>query len=192
MTFEGMSWLNEPPKWAVEDGTEVLTAVTGSETDFWRETFYGFIRDDGHFFSREVVGDFTAQVTLGGAYETLYDQSGLMVRADERTWLKAGVEYTDGVAHLSAVLTRGHSDWSVIQLPDFSGEVTVRVTRHGDALRVQYQRGDGGWQLLRLGYLPMPDACQVGVMCCSPQRAGFAARFSGFGVTEPISRELHE
>jgi regulation of enolase protein 1 (concanavalin A-like superfamily) len=191
MTFDGLRWLNEPPEWSLEERGEVLTAVTGDRTDFWRETFYGFVRDDGHFYHRDAEGDFTAEVTLGGAYETLYDQTGLMVRAGADAWLKAGVEYTDGVAHLSTVLTRGHSDWSVIPLPGVTGGVTVRVTRHGSALRVQYRRDDGDWQLLRLGHLPLPAVCQVGVMCCSPQRAGFAARFSGFAVTAPISRELH-
>jgi regulation of enolase protein 1 (concanavalin A-like superfamily) len=186
-----MRWLNEPPAWSVaEDGT--LAVTTGEKTDFWRETFYGFIRDDGHFYHREVTGDFTAYVTLAGDYETLYDQGGLMVRADERTWLKAGVEYTDGVAHVSAVLTRGHSDWSVLPAPDAADRVSLRVTRHGDAVRVQYLRADGGWQLLRLGHLPLPAACRVGVMCCSPQRAGFTARFTDFRVTGPISRELHD
>ncbi|WP_240796352.1 DUF1349 domain-containing protein [Streptomyces sp. RFCAC02] len=188
--FDGMRWLNEPPAWSVESG--LLTATTGERTDFWRETFYGFVRDDGHFHHREVTGDFTARVTLSGDYATLYDQGGLMVRADERTWLKAGVEYTDGVPHVSAVLTRGHSDWSVLPAPDAADRVELRVTRHGDALRVQYRRADGGWQLLRLGYLPLPETCLVGVMCCSPERAGFTARFTDFAVTAPIPRDLHD
>ncbi|RKN41874.1 DUF1349 domain-containing protein [Streptomyces hoynatensis] len=188
-----MSWLNEPPSWSVEDGR--LTATTGPETDFWRETFYGFVRDDGHFLYREVHGDFTAQVTLSGDYETLYDQSGLMVRGDRRTWLKTGVEFTDGLPHLSAVLTREHSDWSVVPLPELpgpEGTLTLRVTRHGAALLVQYLRPDGRWQLLRLGHLPLGEVSRVGVMCCSPERGGFTARFTGFSVGDPIERRLHE
>jgi len=184
-----MRWLNEPPRWSVEG--DVLLATTGLKTDFWRRTFYDFVRDDGHFYYQEVTGDFTAQVTLGGAYRELYDQSGLMVRADETTWAKTGIEFTDGVAHLSAVFTRDYSDWSVLALPDFAGELTLRVTRHADALRVQYLRQDGVWQLLRLGYLPLPVTCQVGVMCCSPQREGFEARFRQFSVSAPIARDLH-
>jgi regulation of enolase protein 1 (concanavalin A-like superfamily) len=187
--FQNMRWSNEPPQWSVEG--DVLLATTGDRTDFWRHTFYDFVHDDGHFYWREVTGDFTAQVTLGGAYEELYDQSGLMVRGDESTWAKAGIEFTDGVAHLSAVFTRDHSDWSVLALPDFAGELTLRVTRHAEALRVQYLRPDGVWQLVRLGFLPLSETCQVGVMCCSPQRDGFEARFREFTVSEPISRDLH-
>jgi uncharacterized protein len=187
--FDGMRWMNEPPEWSVDGG--VLSVTTADRTDFWRETFYGFVRDDGHFYGREVTGDFTAQVTLLGDHRELYDQSGLMLRADERNWLKTGIEFTDGMAHLSAVLTRGHSDWSVIGLPAFAGELTLRLTRHGEAVRVQFLAADGHWQLLRLGYLPLPQSCWIGVMCCSPQRAGFVARFRDFDVREPISRDLH-
>jgi regulation of enolase protein 1 (concanavalin A-like superfamily) len=86
-----MQWLNEPPFWRDEDG--VLSVVTGDRTDFWRETHYGFIRDDGHFRYETVPGDFTAEIAFGGDYRALYDQAGLMLRADERNWLKAGIEF---------------------------------------------------------------------------------------------------
>lgn len=187
--FDGMRWLNEPPRWSVVDGD--LLATTGERTDFWRETFYGFVRDDGHFFHTEVTGDFTATVTLLGRHEQLYDQSGLMLRVDERTWVKTGIESTDGRAQVSTVVTDNRSDWSVLPAPDAAGGTTIRLTRHGQAVRVQYLDDDGGWQLSRLAHLPMPAVCRVGVMCCSPERAGFQARFRGFAVTDPIAPDLH-
>ncbi len=187
--FEEMAWLNEPRSWRV-DGPE-LTVTTGDRTDFWRETFYGFVRDDGYFYHRAVTGDFTAEVTLLGHHDTLYDQSGLMLRVDERLWAKTGVEYTDGMAHLSAVFTRGQSDWSVLALPDYSDRLRLRLTRHGSAVRIQFLDSVGAWRMLRLGYLPLPDTCHVGVMCCSPQRVGLVARFTDFAVGDPIPRELH-
>jgi regulation of enolase protein 1 (concanavalin A-like superfamily) len=49
-----MDWLNEPPAWREEDG--VLTVTTGLKTDFWRETHYGFVRDDGHFATAPLRG----------------------------------------------------------------------------------------------------------------------------------------
>ncbi|WP_412753705.1 DUF1349 domain-containing protein [Krasilnikovia sp. M28-CT-15] len=184
-----MQWLNEPPQWSVEGDT--VRAVTAADTDFWRNTFYGFIHDNGHFYHRDVSGDFTAEVTVHGRYDTLYDQSGLMLRVDERNWLKTGIEYTDGTTHVSTVITREFSDWSMVPWPDYAGSLRIRLTRHDTALRVQCATDDGGWRLLRLGYLDLPESVQVGVMCCSPQRAGFGASFTGFTVTEPISRELH-
>lgn len=187
--FSGMSWLNEPPRWRVEGAT--LRVETADETDFWRETFYGFVHDNGHFFYLDVAGDFSAEVTIAGDYSALYDQSGLMLRAGESHWIKTGIEFTDGLAHLSAVVTNGHSDWSVMPPPAFSGSLRIRLTRHGEAIRVQFLH-EGEWRLLRLGFLDMPEVCSVGVMCCSPTRAGFAATFDDFVVGDPVSRELHE
>ena len=184
-----MHWLNEPRVWSVDDDT--IRADTEANTDFWRKTFYGFIRDSGHFYYRSVSGDFTAEVTLSGRFETLYDQSGLMLRVDERNWLKTGIEYTDGATHVSTVITRDFSDWSMVPWPAYVGSLQIRLTRHDTALRVQCLGDDGVWQLLRLGYLELPETVQVGVMCCSPEREGFAATFTDFRVSEPISRDLH-
>ncbi|RYG21241.1 DUF1349 domain-containing protein, partial [bacterium] len=123
-----MTWLNEPPRWTDEDG--VLSVTTGDRTDFWRTTHYGFIRDDGHVYGRPVEGDFAAEVSFSGEYEALYDQAGLMLRLDERNWIKAGIEFTDGKHHLSAVVTRDFSDWSVLPLPVAPKEVRLLISRY--------------------------------------------------------------
>jgi uncharacterized protein len=118
----GATWLNEPPEWHMDEAG--LDLVTGERTDFWQDTFYGFIRDDGHF-SREVEGDFSAVVTFEGDYETLYDQPGLMLRAGATIWLKAGIEYSNDVTNFSVVVTRGRSDWSVVSVPQMKGPQQV-------------------------------------------------------------------
>lgn len=183
-----MTWLNEPPEWSDEDG--VLTVRTGDRTDFWRHTHYGFVRDSGHVYGQEVEGDFAATVTFSAEYEALYDQAGLVVRLDERNWLKAGIEYTDGQHHLSAVATRDSSDWSVLPLAAAPTEMRLRASRYGDALRVEYALSGGDFQMLRLAHLPPGGMAFVGPMCCSPQRGGLIARFWDFELGEPV-RELH-
>ncbi|MBT2533974.1 DUF1349 domain-containing protein [Arthrobacter sp. ISL-48] len=185
-----MQWINEPKNWRMKG--EVLHVETGQGTDFWRKTFYGFTRDTGHFYFRTVSGDFTATVTIGGNISSLYDQCGLMVRASDTTWIKTGAEFADGVVNLSTVITNGFSDWSVLPLAAVPQEVTIRLTRHGEAIRVQYLDGEGIWQLLRLGYLDLSESCQVGVMSCAPERAGFEATFRDFQISDPISRDLHD
>ena len=188
--FTEFRWLNQPPAWHAEEG--VLSLTTGDSTDFWQHTFYGFHRDDGHAFLRPVSGDFTASATVNGAYEHLYDQAGLMLRIDAARWVKTGIEYTDGLMHFSVVVTNRVSDWSVVPLPDATphDDVHVRLTRHGEAVRVQYAVGETPWQMARLAPFPDSDA-HVGVMACSPQRSGFTATFRDIRVGPPISRELH-
>ncbi|GAA1891593.1 DUF1349 domain-containing protein [Asanoa iriomotensis] len=185
--FEGMTWLNEPTDWSV-DGDEIR-AVTGPQTDFWRATFYGWTTDSGHFFSQPVTGDFTAEAVVSAAHTTRFDQAGLMVRADERNWCKSGLEVTSGVVQVSTVYTREFSDLSVAPLLGEPGVVSMRVTRFDAALAVHCRVGDGRWELLRLGHLDLPATVDVGVMCCSPERAGLEARFRGFRVGPPIPRD---
>lgn len=185
--LEEMSWLNEPAQWALADG--VLRAVTEWRTDFWRETLYGWTTDNGHFFHAATTGDFTAEVTVSAAHTTRFDQAGLMVRADERNWLKAGLEVTSGAVHVSTVVTRDFSDVSMAPITGFTGEASLRVSRFGSALAVHARAGDHPWQLLRLGHLDLPTTVDVGVMCCSPERAGLSATFRNFRIAPPIPTE---
>ena len=53
MNLQSGIWLNELPVWSIERGT--LVASSGLESDFWRETFDGFIRDDGHVLMFETA-----------------------------------------------------------------------------------------------------------------------------------------
>ena len=99
-------------------------------------------------------------------YDTLYDQAGLLVRVDERTWVKAGVEISDGVPQLAAVVTDGVSDWSTSEVADWAGQVvTIRASWSRDAL-VLRARTDGGWRMFRL--LPFPAASATAGRTAAP------------------------
>ncbi|MFW5900568.1 MAG: DUF1349 domain-containing protein [Halodesulfurarchaeum sp.] len=50
------------------------------DTDYWRVTAHNFVADDVPFYHKTVRGDFTASAKVTGAYGTLYDQAGLMIR----------------------------------------------------------------------------------------------------------------
>ena len=174
-----MEWYNEPPSWSVFDNTIVVTSAHGS--DFWRKTHYGFIRDNGHFYSQPVAGDFVCEVKIIGQYSSLYDQAGLMVRADETTWMKTGIEYVEGVQHVSAVVTRDYSDWSVVPLPQNPPALWLRVTRQGGSIEVHYSLDGKQYALLRVAYLA-PGPVNVGIMCASPEGPGFSTTFESFVI----------
>jgi uncharacterized protein len=186
-----MTWLNPPPQWQENSGR--LLVRSGAKTDFWQGTYYGFHRDDGHFLHRRHRGDFTASVTFSGRYDELYDQAGLMVRHDATHWMKCGIEYTDGARHFSTVVTNGNSDWSAFRLDDDFNAMSVRVTRNGDALFIQYRTDRmSDWRMARLAYFdPGYQELSVGPAFCSPQREGFEAEFLDFSLTEPVSRDIH-
>jgi regulation of enolase protein 1 (concanavalin A-like superfamily) len=183
-------WLNEPPYW--EKRGAVLVVTTGAKTDFWNNTFCGDKNTNGHFYGRPTVGDFSAEAEFSAAYQALYDQAGLMLRVDDETWLKTGIELTDGALHFSVVVTRGdQSDWSMMpHAADPAEPVAVRLTRYDEALCVQVM-DDGVWRLVRQAYLPMPETVDVGPMCCSPTGEGLQVTFHRFDLGPPISRDLH-
>ena len=175
-----MEWYNEPPFWQVQ--ADNLTITSGSKTDFWRHTHYGFVRDNGHFYYQQIQGDFTAEVKVSGQYADLYDQAGLMVRLDTANWLKCGIEFVDAVQQVSAVVTRDYSDWSVVPIPHNPASLWLRVTRRGADLEVQYSLDGTQYTLLRLAYFTPVEIVSVGIMCASPEGNGFSTIFEGFKV----------
>ncbi|ELZ26914.1 hypothetical protein C475_08266 [Halosimplex carlsbadense 2-9-1] len=175
-----MEWLNEPASW--DHSADRLTVEADGETDFWRVTKHGFVADDGHFFHRDVAGDFTATVEVAGEYGTLYDQAGLMVREDAETWLKCGVEYVDGVQQVGAVVTRGVSDWSKSPLNDDPESVWVRVERTGSTVEVSFSRDGDDYVMIRQASLSEAERLRVGPMAAAPKGDGFRTTFEGFSV----------
>jgi uncharacterized protein len=173
-----VEWLNEPPAWEARGETLIVSART--RTDFWRTTHSGVVRDNGHLWFQSWEGDFVAEVTVTGDYRDQYDQAGLMVRLDERVWLKCGVELVDGVQHASVVVTRDHSDWSVAPLPDSPPSVWLRVSRTGPDVEVRYSVDGQRYDLLRLTRLTDVQPLLIGPMCAAPDGAGFEVVFEGF------------
>lgn len=177
----GMEWYNEPPHWQVQE--DKFTVRSGAKTDFWRETHYGFIRDNGNFFYQTVTGDFTVEVKISGEYRELYDQAGLMLRLDESHWIKCGIEFVEGVQQVSAVVTRTYSDWSIVPMPQNPSFLRLRVVRRGTAVEVQYSLNETDYQMLRLAYLTPVETINVGVMCASPEGNGFPVTFEEFKIS---------
>ncbi|MCZ2815945.1 DUF1349 domain-containing protein [Modestobacter sp. VKM Ac-2984] len=177
-----------PPVSATEDGTDLLvTAAEGS--DAWRHTSYGFVHDDAHALLGPLDG--AVEVTVDVDFDQQFDQAGLMLRAGAETWLKAGVEFSDGSPQLGAVVTLGHSDWSVAPVPDWAGRrVTVRASRAGDAVTVRARVDDEPFRLVRVAWFPPDAEVQAGPYCCAPTRAGLVVRFRRW-TTGPADAALH-
>jgi regulation of enolase protein 1 (concanavalin A-like superfamily) len=191
--FSHCAWHNAPPVHRIDGGT--LHVITGGHTDFWRITSYGFIRDNGHFFGAATADGFTAQLRVRAAFSELYDQAGLMVRIDDERWIKVGVEFSDGQALLSTVLTNGTSDWAVAPAPPAasSGDgFWLRVTVDAGVIRVQYSADGATWPMLRLAPFPAAPRYLVGPMCCTPRRAGLEVAFSDFTLGPALGKDLHD
>lgn len=183
--LNGWQWLNEPANWLSYAG---LTVTSDTDTDFWQTTHYGFNRDTGHALLQPVGAQFRMRTRFFGDYREQHDQAGLMLRIDERNWIKAGIEYVDGEQYLSAVVTREHSDWSLLPLSVAHGDVesvTVEIERFEDAVHVRCAAEDGEpVNILRMAYFPPDVPARAGPMCASPDGAGFPVRFADLTLAE--------
>jgi regulation of enolase protein 1 (concanavalin A-like superfamily) len=184
------TWLNEPKTWSEKD--DFLSLVTDQATDFWRETHYGFIRDSGHFLGFQTGDAFTAELRIRSDFKALYDQAGLMVRVDERRWLKAGIEFSDGRAMLSSVLTNGQSDWATAPYEHDASDFRLLVTIQHGVLRLQCSNDGKLWALMRLAPFAKNSSYLVGPMACTPERSGLSVAFSEFRLERPLGKKLHD
>ncbi|MBY8877853.1 DUF1349 domain-containing protein [Streptomyces sp. PLK6-54] len=182
-------WLN-PPADVREDGTG-LVVTTREGSDFWRTTSYGFVHDDGHALLSPFPPGTAVEVSFVADFPELYDQAGVLVRADAENWIKAGIERSDGAPQLGAVVTHGTSDWSLAPVPEWTGrEVTVRVSRAGDAVTVRARCGGEPWRMVRLAWLDPAADAHAGPFCCSPLHDGLRVRFTRL-ATGPADASLH-
>jgi uncharacterized protein len=177
-----MSWYNEPKKWS--GNAQKLTVTVDPGTDYWRITHYGFIRDSGPFYFYQASGNFEASVKVTGDYRELFHQAGLMIRIDNKNWIKTGIEYVDGVQNVSAVVTREVSDWSVLQRNDSPKSVWLKLLRKGDFVQIQYSFDNKEFKMLRLAYFPPDVPAQIGVVAAAPGTQNFDVVFEDFVVTQ--------
>jgi regulation of enolase protein 1 (concanavalin A-like superfamily) len=170
-----MQWLNEPASW--QRTGDVLRVSVDPGTDFWRTTGYGYVHDNGHVYGELLPGDLDVSVRVRGNFANQYDQAGIILRADEHTWLKTGLEFFEGRPRLSTVLTLGCSSWMVADLPPGTDEVTLRVSRRGDAVEVRYTAGEGVAELAALVFMPPGQEMLAGIVCAAPEGTGFSVAF---------------
>lgn len=180
-SFGEGTWLNPPHHWRLEGSALVVTA--DPKTDFWRKTFYGYITDNGHLYYRRASGECTTTLKVAGRYHDLYDQAGLMVRLDERNWMKCGVEFVDGAPHMSVVFSREYSDWSTFTLgSSYAGPLWLKVVRQKDSLDIAHSINGKDFIEDRQGYFPPDAPVMVGPMCAAPEGKGFEARFEDWAL----------
>lgn len=187
--MDRMQWFNQPKKWNFENNK--LSMFVTPKTDFWRITHYGFIVDDGPFLYETLGGEFEAKVKITGDYKARYDQMGLMLRIDEKTWIKTGVEFVNDKINISAVVTNEKSDWSIIEIQNNPKSLWLKVVRKLDSVEIFYSFNDETYMMMRLAYFPDNVPVMVGMTAASPDGNGFDAIFEEFEINHiPDTRRL--
>ena len=202
---DGASWVIE------EDGA--LVVVPEPQRDYWSRTFYAplLIKHNAQTLLADVPAGAEASLTTAFTLtpRSQFDQAGVMVRISAQCWVKAGIEFTDGVPRLSCVVTNdGFSDWSTQawrQQAPVPGTTSLRVrvskllpggpgAAQGAALVMEacaYYEGDaaasaGDWVQVRIASLRSGDApWRMGVFAiCPVANEGCSARFHHVALGE--------
>jgi regulation of enolase protein 1 (concanavalin A-like superfamily) len=169
-------WLNPPVNTVQEDSQLKVTTV--HESDFWRNTSYGFVHDSGHALLTDFPAHSSMEVTFILDYSGQFDQAGIIVYSDSQHWIKAGVESADGFPQVGAVVTSINSDWSLAPVPTWMGkQVTVRASRTTDALTIRARCGEDD-QLIRLAPIDASLPMSAGPHCASPVSASLEVTFT--------------
>ena len=188
-TLEKMQWFNEPEKWTVEN--QILSMFVTPKSDYWRISHYGFTVEDAPFYYALYGGEFEVKVKITGDYKNRFDQAGLMLRIDEQNYIKAGIEFVDGVYNLSTVVTHKTSDWSVIALEKPVPFIWIKAVRRLDAVEVFYSFDDKTYTMMRNAWMQDNTPMMVGVMGACPDGDGFNVKFENFKVKHlPDMRRL--
>ena len=183
------SWTHEPAHVRADEHGLHVTACEGS--DAWRITSYGFVHASEHALLTNLHPGFAVEVQFRLDFSDQFDQAGMFVKVDDETWIKAGVELSDGEESLGAVVTQGTSDWSLSPVPDWAGRlVTVRGSRSGDALTVRARVDTEPWRLVRVAPLDPDATVKAGPFCCAPSRADLTVHFTSWRRT-PADTTLH-
>jgi uncharacterized protein len=179
-SLEKMQWFNEPEKWEIKNNALIMNVTANS--DYWRISHYGFTVDDAPFYYATYGGEFEAKVKITGNYIARFDQMGLMIRVDEKNYIKTGVEFVDGKFNISTVVTHDKSDWSVTTLEKAPPFIWIKAVRRLDAVEVFYSFDDKNYIMTRNAPLQDNTPVMVGLMAASPDGKGFEAKFENFSV----------
>lgn len=188
-TLEKMQWFNEPEQWSIENKS--LSMFVTPKSDYWRISHYGFTVDDAPFYYAVYGGEFEVKVKITGEYKNRFDQAGLMLRIDEQNYIKAGIEYVDGVYNLSTVVTHKTSDWSVLGLEKPVPYIWIKAVRRLDAVEIFYSFDDKTYTMMRNAWMADNTPMMVGMMGACPDGDGFRVKFEHFKVKHlPDMRRL--
>jgi regulation of enolase protein 1 (concanavalin A-like superfamily) len=187
--LENGRWTTEPVRSDL-DG-DVLRVEAREGSDAWRTTSYGFVHDTEHALLESFGAEEAVEVSFVLDFTAQFDQAGVFLRVSATEWIKAGVELSDGVPQVGAVVTHGHSDWSVAPVPEWVRRVvTVRASRSGDAVTVRAKAAGEPFRLVRVAHLDPQAEVSAGLFCCAPTRAGFEVAFTGY-TRGPADASLH-
>ena len=125
--------------------------------------------------------NFSFVVQWSFAQIKLHAQCGIMLRIDEKNWLKASIIYDNPKRPMigTSVTQNGYSDWAAQDIPDNVNNIWFKIKRNNGEDTVYYSLDGVKFKPIRLVYMQQnTDEVKVGAYICSPENTGFDATLS--------------
>ena len=116
-----------------------------------------------------------------------FDQCGIVLYLDSENWLKASIEYENGVfQHLGSVVTNhGYSDWATTEIDGSIRSMWYRLSRREDDYCIECSSDGEHFSQMRVCHLwEGAGKISFGIYACSPEDSSFKATFTNMEVTE--------
>ena len=181
--LKDFEWYNEPMRITYrDDGMDICAEA---QTDFWQNSHHQLRKDNGHFFFTRKDSNFILNTHWKFEEYAGFRQCGVMVRIDERNWIKLGTMSAGSeVFQLGSVVThRGNSDWAVHNIENPQGQIWFRIKRlKGDYILLVSSNGVDFQQLRMCSFHAESPEIKVGVYACSPQNLPFVCTLSSLSL----------
>ncbi|MBQ8068355.1 MAG: DUF1349 domain-containing protein [Solobacterium sp.] len=181
-----MKWTRAPKAYDIKEDRVMIQ--TDPHTDLWQRTYYHFRNDNApclQMESSEPYFSFTVKTEFDS--KVRFDQSGIVLYLDSDNWLKASIEYEDGVIQRlgSVVTNNGFSDWASVDIDASVKQAWFRLSRREDDFCVEYSSDGTVFKQMRICHLfHGKDAIRFGIYACSPEESSFQAVFTDMELTE--------
>jgi regulation of enolase protein 1 (concanavalin A-like superfamily) len=181
-----MKWTRAPKDYTVSDDRVII--ISEPHTDLWQRTYYHFRNDnapvfqietDERYFSFTVKTEFDSKVR--------FDQSGIVMYLDSDNWLKASIEYEDGlIQRLGSVVTNnGYSDWATVDVDASIKSIWFRLSRREDDFCIENSSDGVHFKQMRICHMfHAKETIRFGIYACSPEDSSFRATFTNMELTE--------
>ncbi len=179
-------WTREPASFTISD--EKIEIITRPNTDLWQRTYYGFQNDNAPVLQTETEEKFFS-FTVRTDFESKkrFDQCGVVMYLDSENWLKASIEYENGVfSHLGSVVTNcGYSDWATAEIPASVNSMWYRLSRRESDYLIECSDDGKIFRQMRVCHLQKGGGkIRFGIYACSPGDSSFRATFTHMKMGE--------
>ena len=185
-TAENLTWTRAPRAYHITD--EEIRITTEPGTDLWQRTYYGFRNDNApvlQMTTREKYFSFVVKTRFDS--KRRFDQCGVVMYLDSDNWLKASIEYENGVIQrLGSVATNlGFSDWATTDIPASVNSMWYRFSRRESDYCIECSDDGVHFKQMRICHMWKGDEeIRFGIYACSPEASSFEATFTDMAITE--------